>query len=185
MEARVKIYLDNVIVCGQICGDIKTRGDIDGREVEAMNRIYSAGGCGDVEIVTSRESHREQERTRDPVRRSLFDRRRNDTPTLSDDHLVFGFQHSQDHYGGFVASPIVSDVVDLALLNDFRDIGLKEGDARHLMYAVHNRCDWFVTTDPDFIERRTRLEIRSRGLRIAKPSEILDHIFCSDRISNE
>jgi hypothetical protein len=40
-------------------------------------------------------------------------------------------------------------MADEALLAAFKKAGLKDADARHLMYAVHSGCNRFVTTDPD------------------------------------
>jgi hypothetical protein len=44
------------------------------------------------------------------------------------------------------------------------------------MYAVHNRCDRFVTTDPHFLDRRATLEGSCRGLRIVRPSELSNEL---------
>jgi hypothetical protein len=45
-----------------------------------------------------------------------------------------------------------------------------------LMYAVHNRCDRFVTTDPHFLDRRPELEKSCHGLRIVKPTELVSEL---------
>jgi hypothetical protein len=67
----------------------------------------------------------------------------------------------------------VTEVVDDPLLAAFTTAGLKDAaDARHLMYAVHNKCNRFVTTDPHFLTRRAKLTPLTRGLLIKKPSEL-------------
>jgi hypothetical protein len=50
--------------------------------------------------------------------------------------------------------------------------GLKDADARHLMYATGNGCDRFVTTDPHFTSRLPQLESLCQGLKIVTPSEL-------------
>jgi predicted nucleic acid-binding protein len=70
-------------------------------------------------------------------------------------------------------SPMVSDIVDEALFADLKAMGLpNDSDARHLMYAVENKCDRFVTLDPDFLDRRDALHVRCPTIRIVRPSEL-------------
>jgi hypothetical protein len=71
-----------------------------------------------------------------------------------------------------VAYPFVSDIVDEALFSDLKKIGLRDADARHLMYASVNACVRFVTLDPDFLSRRAALEARCSNIKIVKPSEL-------------
>ena len=154
----LKACLDNMIVCGRMT---------------ALRNVDSAARRGEVEIVTSRESWREQERTRDQNLRSQFERDRPNVPVVSDDHRVLGFQSQYDNLGRwFGASPLVTDVVDDALMAQLKKSGLMDADARHLMYAVHNGCDRFVTTDPHFLDRRVALDELCRGLRIVRTSEL-------------
>jgi predicted nucleic acid-binding protein len=68
--------------------------------------------------------------------------------------------------------PMVSEYVDANLYEKFKTAGLKDADARHLMYAVHNKCDRFVTTDTDFLSRRSRLAALCRDTKIVRPSEL-------------
>jgi len=87
---------------------------------------------------------------------------------------MLGNRALYDNRGMFYGnSPILTEMVDAELFAAFKKAGLKAADARHLMYAVHNGCDRFITTDPDFINRRTQLEAVGRGIRIQKPSELL------------
>jgi predicted nucleic acid-binding protein len=160
----MKVYLDNVIVCGRV------RSDLELGEMTAVHEIEAAYKAGKLEIVTSREA--EQDRTRDKNVRLELERDRPNVPVVSDDHRLLGIQYQGDHLGGFVNCPILTDVVDDDLLTAFKTAGLKDADARHLMYAVHNGCNRFVTTDPDFLNRRSQLAPLSRGLLIQKPSEL-------------
>ena len=163
----MRAYLDNVIVSGEI------RTDLEATEMAAVQELYRLASRGSLQIVTSRESWREQERTRNPDILAALQKGRSEVEVVQDDHLVLGFSHLQDHYGGFIANPLMTDIVDEPLHADLKAAGLKDGDARHLMYAVSNNCQQFVTVDPHFIGRRAVLEARCQGLRIVRPSELV------------
>jgi hypothetical protein len=59
---------------------------------------------------------------------------------------------------GFISSPLVTDIVDETMFLALQAAGLNSGDARHLMHALCNGCVRFVTTDPDFLNRRQAIE---------------------------
>jgi hypothetical protein len=166
----MRIYLDNVIASGRI------RGDLEPPEMAAVRQLDQQAANGKLEVLTARESWREQERTKDPAVRNALGQSRGDVPVVQDDHRVLGFSTLTAQYGGFIANPLVSDIVDETLFTELKKSGLKDADARHLMYAVCNQCDRFVTLDPDFIDRRDDLETLSRGLRIVKPSELVTEL---------
>jgi len=167
LTTTIRAYLDKVIVSGRI------RTDLERTEMVAVQELYQLADEGGLEIVTSRESWREQERTRDPIVRAALQEGRGDVPVLQHDHRVLGFSHLQDQYGGFIANPPVTDIVDKRLFAHLGAAGLKDADARHLMYAVCNNCQRFVTLDRDFINNRTVLATLCRGVRIARPSELV------------
>ena len=54
----MRVYLDNVAACGRVVRDLTPD-----TEMEGLDFIESARDAGIVEIVTSREAWREQERT--------------------------------------------------------------------------------------------------------------------------
>ncbi len=124
-------------------------------------------------MFTSRQSWREQDRTQDPNVRATLEQARPEVPVVEKDHEVFGFTYIPDQYGGFIANPSVTDVIDDVLFNDLRSQGLDRKDALHLMYAACNGCERFVTLDRDFLERRVGLEARCEAIRIVKPSELV------------
>ena len=161
----MRAYLDNVAASGRILGDLEV-------EMKALQEIERAQSSKKVKLVTSRESWREQERTRDPERRTRLEASRDEVSAVANDHVVLGFSNVMGPYGTVAANPIVSDVVDDALFADLKKIGLRDADARHLMYAVVNTCDRFVTLDRDFLDRREALEARCQTIRIVKPSEL-------------
>jgi len=164
---RMRVYLDNVAASGRVVGDLEPAA-----EMEALRRIERAHSDGTLKMVTSRESWREQERTKDPVKRATLEAARGEVLAVTTDHVLLGFSHLYGPYGTTAVSPMITDIVDEALFADLRSIGLCDSDARHLMYAVANTCDRFVTLDPDFLDRRTSLEARCRSLRIVTPSEL-------------
>jgi predicted nucleic acid-binding protein len=162
----MKVYLDNNIVCGRV------RADLEAPELAAVRQIEHRWTNGELEVVTSRESWREQDRTKDKNLRSRFEEDRPNVPIVPHDHRLLGIR-AQFGGGWFANCPILTKVVDDALLVDLKAAGLTDdADARHLMYAVHNGCDRFVTTDPHFLDRRPALEKSCRGLRVVKPSEL-------------
>jgi predicted nucleic acid-binding protein len=146
----MKAYLDNVIICGRV------RNDLEPTEMTAVRQIESAAQCGQLNIVTSREAWREQDRTRDADLRSRFEQDRREVEVVREDHRMLGVRPQYDNHGDW-----------------FGKAGLKDADARHFMYAVHNGCDRFVTTDPHFLDRRPQLQPLGRGILIQRPSDLV------------
>ena len=167
----MKVYLDNVIVSGRVRSDLEPV-----HEMAAVRTIYQLASQGLLNVYTSRESWREQDRTRDPATRATLEQARSNVPVVERDHEVFGFSCTPDQYGGFISNPQVTDIIDDALFNDLGSQGLKDGDARHLMYAACNGCERFVTLDPDFLTRCAGLEARCRTICIVKPSELVKEL---------
>ena len=169
----MRVYLDNVIASALVLGDLA-----EPSEREALRSLQTQPRVGKLEIVTSRESWREQERTRSPETREELRNARCSVDVVSHDHRVLGFNMIDYGYRGFIASPLVTDIVDEPLFAKLRILSLKDADARHLMYAVANGCLRFVTTDPDFIDRRDPIHAACPTIRIVKPSELLAEIEC-------
>ena len=67
---------------------------------------------------------------------------------------------------------MVTEYLDAGLYQQLKKEGLTDGDARHLIYAVYNKCDRFVTTDPGFVSRRSGLAALCQGTKIVRPSEL-------------
>jgi hypothetical protein len=143
--------------------------------MNAVRVLENAEREGEIKIVTSRETHREHERTNDPTLRSQLVQPQDDTPVVPKDHTLLGIHNQMDHLGTGCVTPMLTEIVDGPLFDSLIAAGLKKADARHLMYAAHpdNACDWFVTTDPDFTDRRAQLENLCPGLRIVTPSELV------------
>ncbi len=168
---RMRVYLDNVIASALVREDLA-----EASEMEALRSLQAEPRAGKLEIVTSRESWREQDRTRSPETREELRNARSGVDVVSHDHRLLGFNTIDYGYRGFIASPLVTDIVDEALFAKLRSLGLRDADARHLMYAISNGCVRFVTTDPDFIERRDAIQSGCPTIRLVKPSELLAEI---------
>lgn len=162
-----KAYLDNCIESGRIRTDLQPPS-----EMAAVQWLVKARDEGKVEIVTSRESWREQDRTKDPTVRAQLAESRGDTPVVPKDHKLLGFHNQMDRLGTVAVTPIVTEIVDEDLFQSLTAAGLKNADARHLMYAARNGCDRFVTTDPHFTFRASELELLCEHLKIVTPSEL-------------
>lgn len=163
----MRVYLDNVAASGRVVGDLAPP-----TEMEALRDIEEAHSAGTIKRVTSRESWREQDRTKDSAKRAKLEAARGEVSVVATDHVVLGLSDVGGPHGTTVVTPIVTDIVDEALFADLRSMGLQDSDARHLMYAVANECVRFVTLDPDFFDRQAALEARCPSLRIVKPSEL-------------
>jgi predicted nucleic acid-binding protein len=162
----MRAYFDNCIESGRV------RTDLQPLEMTAVQSLLNARDDGHLEIVTSRETHREQDRTKDPTVRAQLAESRGETPVVPNDHKLLGFHNQMNHLGTVAVTPMLTEIVDEALFKNLTAAGLDVADARHLMYAACNECDRFVTTDPHFTSMRTELEALCPDLKIVTPSEL-------------
>jgi predicted nucleic acid-binding protein len=73
---------------------------------------------------------------------------------------------------------MVTEIVDERLFSDLKRTGISDGDARHLVYAIHNKCDYFVTVDSrDLLPKRADVAPLCRSTRIVTPSELTAEIL--------
>jgi hypothetical protein len=171
----MEAYLDNCVVSGTVRGDLATaEGPAEGAAIRVLKKAVDEGR---LRLVTSRESHREQERTRDATVRGLLAQARPDFPLVPENEKLLGINTYFDGVGGFMASPMLTEYVDADLYEKLKREGLKDADARHLMYAVHNKCDRFVTTDPGFLSRCHQLAALCGDTRIVKPSDLAAELY--------
>jgi len=177
----MKVYLDNVVESGRILGDL-----VPDVEMDAVCKIVEAGRANIIELVTSRESWREQERTNDPMKLAKLKAARGDIATVARDHIGLGHHNQMEMLGTAVVGPLATDVVDHALYADLIAIlGLeaaderRRADPRHLMYAATNACVRFVTLDRGLLGQRMVLDARCKPLRIVKPSELFAELSTS------
>jgi predicted nucleic acid-binding protein len=172
----MKVYLDNVIVSGRVRGDLHPP-----EEMAAVHALAEADEEGQIEIYTSRWSWAEQDRTRDDFLRVKLKESRGEIEVVAGDHRVLGFWNQEDPRVGTVSTnPMVTEIVDERLFSDLKKVGLLEGDARHLMYAIHNKCDRFVTLDTrDLLPKRSHVASLCRGTKIVTPSELAAELSAS------
>ena len=145
----MRVYYDNAIASGRVTQDLAPEAEMSAlREIELAHERHL------IKRVTSRESWREQDRTRDSDRRSRLEGARAEVSVVQSDHMLLGVVNQMGLLGTTFATPMISDIVDPVLFADLKELGLKDADARHFMYAAANNCDRFVTLDEDFLELR-------------------------------
>jgi hypothetical protein len=91
---------------------------------------------------------------------------------IPNDEKLLGFHHQSDQYGGFLSSPMISDVQDEQIRDELLRHGFEPRDAEHITQAVCNRCNVFLTRDGGIINRRLWLETRFPAFKVKRPSEI-------------
>lgn len=170
----MKVYLDNVIVSG-----IEKRDLASPAEMQALDELTSGKYADTCEWVTSRWSLREIERTSDKTLRERLKKAFHTYSVIEDDHKVLGFHNQSDQYGGFINSPLVTDIVDEKVFSELRALGLNKADPYHLMVALANGCDRFLTTDPDFLNIRSQIELSFQSIKIVVPSALLAELSSS------
>jgi predicted nucleic acid-binding protein len=165
----MKAYLDNVIVSGMVRGDLQPP-----EEMAAVGALAKADEKRQIEIYTSRWTWAEQDRTGDEFVRVKFKEFRGKIEIVADDHRVLGFWNDEDpRFGTVSTNPMVTEFVDERLFSDLKKAGISDGDAKHLMYAIHNKCDRFVTLDTyDLLPMRSDVAPLCRGTKIVRPSEL-------------
>jgi hypothetical protein len=120
----------------------------------------------------------EEARTSDPVALSALTERSDEVSVVQADHRLLGFNNVDLGRYGFISSPIISDIVNEDLFAKLRAAGLEDADAKHVMYAVANRCQVFVTLDTrDILPRRSAVEAVSLPMRILRPTELMAELL--------
>jgi hypothetical protein len=172
----MKVYLDNVIVSGIERGDLKPP-----QEMDAVHAMAKAEEMGQIEIYTSRWTWAEQDRTSNELVRLKLKESRGQFKVVPYDHRVLGTWNLNDPFGGTTSvNPTVSDIIDERLFSDLKKAGISDGDAKHLMYAICNNCERFVTLDArDLLPKRSSVAPLCRGTKIVRPSELVAELSAS------
>jgi hypothetical protein len=171
----VRIYYDTNITSGRILRDLKP--DPEMEALDALERLHAAGT---LKRVSSKWSRIEQARTQDPNRRAAFEAQDHEMSCVQQDHRVLGFSHQDLGRLGFIASPMVTDIVDEVLFEKLRAAGLEETDAFHVMCAIMGNCGVFVTVDTkDILPKRAAVEAACPQILIRRPTELLAELRAS------
>lgn len=161
-----KAYLDNNVVCGI------TKDDLPVGEPEALTDLLRLHSERKISVVTSEITRREMETWRGknrPAAERVFYLL--EKVEFIQDHTVHGFANQEGPMGTVCSYPIVSD--DPAS-RELRDIGLDRTDAHHVMLAVHNGCDYFITCDTkSILKYRPDVEAKYPKIKLRKPSELV------------
>jgi predicted nucleic acid-binding protein len=166
----LRVYTDNDVASAVTRGSTETR---DKAEVGALDQLLRWNAAGQIILATSRQSPREMEQA--PIQyQSALKKGLHALEIAKDDHIVLGSSTITDPYGGFITNPIVTDIVDQRLYDLLLATGLGADDAKHLMYAVHNGYERFLTWNrKDFLNRKAKLEGLCPSIKIQKPSELV------------
>jgi hypothetical protein len=163
-----RVYLDNVITSGWVLKDLKPQ-----EAMEAVERLYALHDAGIIKRVTSKISGIEQARTTDLQKRAALAASADLVSVVQNDHRLLGFANLDYGSRGFISYPLIDDIVDPGLFEQLtKNCGLKDADAKHVMYAVANDCEYFVTLDTrDLLPRRSAIESICPQLKVMTPTE--------------
>jgi hypothetical protein len=163
-----RVYLDNVITCGWILKDLKAQ-----EEMEAVDRLYVLHDAGIVKLVTSKMSRIEQARTADAQKLAALAASADLVSVVQNDGRLLGFANLDYGTRGFISYPLMDDIVDPTLFEQLtKTAGLKDADAKHVMYAVANDSHHFVTLDTrDLLPKRSAIELICPQLKVMTPTE--------------
>jgi hypothetical protein len=87
--------------------------------------------------------------------------------------------------GGFVCSPIMSDIQDEPTRDELMKIGLTRDDAEHISQSRANNCDYFLTRDEaSIIKYRDEIENRF-PVKITTPVEMVGKLQSLGRLPRD
>jgi hypothetical protein len=164
-------YLDNDVICGIAKKDLRVEEDAAMRwllELQCQGRIY---------LVTSEVAKRELAKWNEdkrPDAEKVYESLQ--WVKYIEDHTLMGYNNQWSCQGGWSTPIMEDDPVAKALW----DLGLTRTDSHHLMLAIHDQCDYFVTCDQRTILcRRRPIEAEFLGIRLMLPSELRSEMGCA------
>ena len=175
----MKLYCDT----DTLLHNIQRHGDQNDvrREMEGLEELLQRRRTGTLTIYRSRVVLRELERTADEDQRARLRADYESLEQIPQDERVLGFNNVIDLHGCSSCYPLVSDVQDEAICSELQAHGIDLGDAQHITQAVCNNCDVFLTRDEGtIISQRAWIEERFPGLKVRRPSELLDELALTD-----
>jgi predicted nucleic acid-binding protein len=168
----LKVYLETSVISAL------ERRDQPDVEMTALYSLVQLAKEGTLTLVTSRESIREIGRTPIATTKAALMKHYVAIEELKDDHVLLSIGNYSDRWTS-ISWPIISDIVDQAVFAKLGEIELTGSDQKHLMYAIHNKCDVFLTFDRyDFIKggRRAEIEASFPSIKIRTPGELRSDI---------
>jgi hypothetical protein len=165
----MKICRDTNTLPGNIRGETELAAIM---ELEKLGLTMFGSHIGRYEAMNSKDENK---------RRELVNQHDRLEKTPKDEKLL-GFNVVTDHLGGFVCSPIISDVQDEQVRAELMQRGIEQRDAEHIAQAVANDFDIFLTCDKNTIinPHGKWLEQRFPKLKVLLPSELLAFIQTAD-----
>jgi hypothetical protein len=164
----MKIYRDTNTLPGNIRDETELAAV---RELEKLGLTMFGSHIGRYEAMNTKDENK---------RRELVNQhdRLQKTP-----EKLLGFNVVTDHLGGFVCSPIISDVQDEQVRAELMQRGLAQRDAEHIAQAVANDFDIFLTCDKNTIinPHRQWLEQRFPKLKVLLPSALLAFVQAGEQ----
>lgn len=161
------IYIDNMIVCA------RDKHDLVKEEQEAIDSLWQLDSEHRIRMVGSRISAQNIEQAKDSATLQKLKVIYETLNRVAKERKIRGFSELRDQYGGQICNPIPTEILDRNIFSQLCSIGLDaDDDARHLTIAICNKADIFLTTDPDYLDRRSLIEERYPGIRVLRPSEL-------------
>ena len=159
----MKVYLDNNIVSAIAKDDTP-------KESDALDRLLQAWDDKKVDLVTSEVALREIKAYQNELKRRLVERTYRllaKVPIIPWDQLA-----GMNSYGDqrtWISTPIIQNDPDYAAL---LALGLEVVDAQHVLVAVKQKCNVFLTCDRGIRDRAAAIKDRFE-LIVQKPSDFV------------
>jgi len=171
----LRVYYDTVIMSARTKKDLQPA-----EEMAAVVRIEALHDEGRIKRISSRMAEREQARRTDPVERAALLEDTKQVSMVQHDHRILGFNNLDYGRRGFISYPLIDDIVNPELYSKLMAVITDKDDATHLMYAVENDCDVFVTLDTrDILPNLEKLEAVCNGMRIMRPTQLVAELSTS------
>jgi hypothetical protein len=163
-------YLDNDVICGIAKKDLRAEEDA------AMRRLLELQSQGTIRLATSDVAKRELAKwhgEKRPDAEAVYEGLQK--VKYIEDHMLIGFNNQWSSQGGWSSAMMDDDPVARALW----DLGLTRTDSHHLMLAIREQCDFFLTCDQrTVLRRRSSIEAAFLGIRLMFPSELRSEMGC-------
>lgn len=140
-------------------------------ERAALERLLVDHRAGKIVMCCSQVNRLEVANTKEQETRDKLEADYMALDPVAKEESVSGFQIIPGPTGSFTSDP-VSDL-NSPVYKECRTRGLRERDTLHILRAVENACDVFLTRDGGIRRRRDWLEKRFSGLKIRLPSQLV------------